>query len=107
MLKCVVCLNGSYFIFHLATILLFSFRKVASVSGDARRALDICRRAAEIAEAEGKAELVNMTHVNEALNLMITQPKVQAIKHCSFLEQLILQSIVGEVRFNLRGVAIK
>lgn len=59
--------------------------------------MDICRRAAEIAEAEGKFVLVNMTHVNEALNLMITQPKVQAIRRCSFLEQLILQSIVGEV----------
>ena len=27
-------------------------RKVASLSGDARRALDICRRATEIAQAE-------------------------------------------------------
>ena len=31
----------------------FASRKVAAVSGDARRALDICRRAVEIAEAEG------------------------------------------------------
>ena len=30
----------------------FASRKVAAVSGDARRALDICRRAVEIAEAE-------------------------------------------------------
>ncbi|KAF2746432.1 P-loop containing nucleoside triphosphate hydrolase protein [Sporormia fimetaria CBS 119925] len=30
----------------------FAARKVAAVSGDARRALDICRRAVEIAEAE-------------------------------------------------------
>ncbi|KAF5301134.1 hypothetical protein FQR65_LT08964 [Abscondita terminalis] len=72
-------------------------RKVASVSGDARRALDICRRAAEIAELEGKYTLVSMKHVNEALNSMITQPKVQAIKHCSNLEKLILQSVVAEV----------
>jgi len=28
-------------------------RKVASLSGDARRALDICRRAVEIAQTEG------------------------------------------------------
>ncbi|XP_072387921.1 origin recognition complex subunit 1-like isoform X2 [Diabrotica undecimpunctata] len=75
----------------------FVARKVASVSGDARRALDICRRAAEIAESEGKSQLVTMTHVNEALNAMITQPKVLAIKHCSKLEQLIMQSIVAEV----------
>ncbi len=32
----------------------FASRKVAAVSGDARRALDICRRAVEIAEAEGR-----------------------------------------------------
>ncbi|KRT86686.1 AAA protein [Oryctes borbonicus] len=72
-------------------------RKVASVSGDARRALDICRRAVEIAESEGANTLVSMNHVNEALNAMITQPKVKAIKHCSRLQQLILQSIVAEV----------
>ncbi|KAI9775477.1 MAG: Origin recognition complex, subunit 1 [Geoglossum umbratile] len=31
----------------------FASRKVAAVSGDARRALDICRRAVEVAELEG------------------------------------------------------
>jgi origin recognition complex subunit 1 len=33
----------------------FAARKVAAVSGDARRALDICRRAVEIAEAQAAA----------------------------------------------------
>lgn len=33
----------------------FASRKVAAVSGDARRALDICRRAVELAEAEAKS----------------------------------------------------
>ena len=33
----------------------FASRKVAAVSGDARRALDICRRAVELAEADAKA----------------------------------------------------
>nr|XP_023019413.1 origin recognition complex subunit 1 [Leptinotarsa decemlineata] len=75
----------------------FVSRKVASVSGDARRALDICRRAAEIAEREGKAQMVSMDHVNQALNAMITQPKIRAIKSCSRLEQVIMQSIVAEV----------
>ncbi|GJQ79166.1 putative origin recognition complex subunit [Trypoxylus dichotomus] len=72
-------------------------RKVASVSGDARRALDICRRAVEIAESEGPDTLVSMNHVNEALSAMITQPKVKAIKHCSRLQQLILQATVAEI----------
>jgi len=33
----------------------FAARKVAAVSGDARRALDICRRAVELAEADAKS----------------------------------------------------
>lgn len=37
----------------------FASRKVAAVSGDARRALDICRRAVELAEAEAKAADAN------------------------------------------------
>ena len=32
-------------------------RKVASLSGDARRALDICRRATEMAESEGATQI--------------------------------------------------
>ncbi len=35
----------------------FASRKVAAVSGDARRALDMCRRAVEIAEAESLQQL--------------------------------------------------
>lgn len=76
---------------------VFVLRKVASVSGDARRALDICRRAAEIAEKSGPQTLVSMVHVNEALNAMITQPKIQAIKRCSRLEKAILQAVIAEV----------
>lgn len=37
----------------------FASRKVAAVSGDARRALDICRRAVEIAESEVQSEQQN------------------------------------------------
>ncbi|XP_066249026.1 origin recognition complex subunit 1 [Euwallacea similis] len=72
-------------------------RKVASVSGDARRALDICRRAAEIAEAEGKGQLVNIMHINEALTAMITQPQVTTIRRSSRLQKLLLQAIVAEI----------
>src|ERR1700743_2024485 len=36
----------------------FASRKVAAVSGDARRALDICRRAVEIAEQVQKRQAV-------------------------------------------------
>merc|ERR1712130_811286 len=52
-------------------------RKVASLSGDARRALDICRRAAEMAEAAGK-ERIGLGHVTAAYQEMFTSPKIQA-----------------------------
>ena len=59
-------------------------RKVAAVSGDARRALDICRRSTEIAEVEGERkkgnQLVVMTHVNAALDEMFSSPKIVAIR---------------------------
>ena len=59
-------------------------RKVAAVSGDARRALDICRRSTEIAEVAGDKkngnQLVFMTHVNAALEEMFSSPKIVAIR---------------------------
>ncbi|XP_046590361.1 origin recognition complex subunit 1 [Neodiprion lecontei] len=71
-------------------------RKVAAVSGDARRALDICRRATELAEVNG-SDIVSIQDVNEALTEMIASPKVQAIRHCSEMEQMFLQSVCAEV----------
>lgn len=42
-----------------ADAIQFASRKVAAVSGDARRALDICRRAVEIAEQQASKQQVN------------------------------------------------
>lgn len=42
-----------------ADAIQFAARKVAAVSGDARRALDICRRAVELAEADAKTAVAN------------------------------------------------
>ncbi|XP_064542703.1 origin recognition complex subunit 1 [Drosophila montana] len=77
-------------------------RKVAAVSGDARRALDICRRATEIADSAepqpgGAPKCVTMLHVQQALAEMIASAKVQAIKNCSRLEQIFLQAVAAEV----------
>ncbi|XP_046823183.1 origin recognition complex subunit 1 [Vespa crabro] len=71
-------------------------RKVSAVSGDARRALDICRRATEITEIHGRKKVI-MEDVNEALLEMIENSKVQAIKHCSKMEQMFLQAVSAEV----------
>ncbi|KAG8535469.1 hypothetical protein GDO81_028462 [Engystomops pustulosus] len=59
-------------------------RKVAALSGDARRCLDICRRATEICEfsaKKGEASLVRMPHVMEALDEMFSSPYVMAIRY--------------------------
>lgn len=76
-------------------------RKVASVSGDCRRALDICRRSIEIAEGAANdadaAVLVSMGHVQQAFAEMISSSKVQAIKGCSKMEQFFLQAVEAEV----------
>lgn len=75
-------------------------RKIAAVSGDARRALDICRRATEIAEdtnIDGKQKVVvNLNHVQQALGEMISSGKIQAIKMCSKFEKLFLQAVSSE-----------
>lgn len=76
-------------------------RKVAAVSGDARRALDICRRATEIAEAgqktKGEIHIVSILDVQKALTEMIASAKMQAIKSCSKYEQMWLQAVCAEV----------
>nr|CAD7586794.1 unnamed protein product [Timema genevievae] len=69
-------------------------RKVASVSGDARRALDMCRRAVELTRDGG---VVTMAHVDQVLQEMIASPKIQAIKSCSLLEQKFLQAVAAEI----------
>ncbi|XP_043600537.1 origin recognition complex subunit 1 [Bombus pyrosoma] len=71
-------------------------RKVSAVSGDARRALDICRRAMEIAELRN-AETISLQDVSEAVSEMIASAKVQAIKHCSKVEKIFLLAVSAEV----------
>uniref|UniRef100_A0A668AWF7 Cell division control protein n=1 Tax=Myripristis murdjan TaxID=586833 RepID=A0A668AWF7_9TELE len=77
-------------------------RKVAALSGDARRCLDICRRATEICEHSApnpsSTGLVGMTHVMEALNEMFSSAYVTAIKCASVQEQLFLRAVIAEFR---------
>ncbi|XP_028404499.1 origin recognition complex subunit 1-like [Dendronephthya gigantea] len=78
-------------------------RKVAALSGDARRCLDICRRAVEIAEQEAissktKQQLVGMPHVEKALNEMFSSPKILAMKNLSMMEGYLLKSVLAEFR---------
>ncbi|BFZ00133.1 hypothetical protein BsWGS_03172 [Bradybaena similaris] len=75
-------------------------RKVAAVSGDARRALDICRRSTEIAESRAEeakeAAIVSMSDINAAVEEMFCSPKIMAIRNLAVQEQLFLKAIVAE-----------
>ncbi|XP_078417230.1 origin recognition complex subunit 1 [Cetorhinus maximus] len=75
-------------------------RKVAALSGDARRALDICRRAAEICEysaaQQAASSLVGMPHVVQALDEMFSSPYITAIRSASAQEQLFMRAVLAE-----------
>lgn len=73
-------------------------RKVAALSGDARRALDICRRATELAglDEHNKTQIVAMSHVDTALQEMCSAPKIVAIRNSSLHEKIFLRAILAE-----------
>ncbi|CAN4092009.1 unnamed protein product [Withania somnifera] len=86
----------------------FASRKVAAVSGDARRALEICRRAAELADyrvkklisipdsaAAGKM-LVRMADVDAAIQEMFQAPHIQVMRSSSKLSKIFLTAMVYE-----------
>ncbi|XP_026438291.1 origin of replication complex subunit 1B-like [Papaver somniferum] len=87
----------------------FASRKVAAISGDARRALEICRRAAEIADykikkssstpdfsSSGKNH-IGMAEVEAAIQEMFQAPHIQMIKSCSKLSKIFLVALVHEL----------
>lgn len=81
-------------------------RKVAAISGDARRVLDICRRAVDVAEAQFEAvrpgmqckQQVTLMNVNQALKDIFSSEKLTAITEASEQQRLLLQSIVQDFR---------
>uniref|UniRef100_A0A8D0QMG3 Origin recognition complex subunit 1 n=1 Tax=Sus scrofa TaxID=9823 RepID=A0A8D0QMG3_PIG len=77
-------------------------RKVAALSGDARRCLDICRRATEICESScqkpNSPGLVTTAHLLEAVDEMFSSSYITAIKNSSVLEQSFLRAILTEFR---------
>ncbi|KAI9074857.1 hypothetical protein K1719_043165 [Acacia pycnantha] len=87
----------------------FASRKVAAISGDARRALEICRRAAEIADyrikkphsnsdlAAAVKGLVAMVDVEAAIQEMFQAPHIQVMKSCSRLGKIFLTAMVHEL----------
>ncbi|CAK1584286.1 unnamed protein product [Parnassius mnemosyne] len=68
-------------------------RKVAAVSGDARRALALCARALELAGARG----AGLKEVQQALGEAASSAAVRAIRNCSPAERLMLRAVAAEV----------
>ncbi|KAI9819957.1 MAG: Origin recognition complex, subunit 1 [Pycnora praestabilis] len=102
----------------------FASRKVAAVSGDARRALDICRRAVEIAETENQTDdalpptpskkssndgfqnntveryrsQVTIGTVKRAINEATTSPIQQYLRCLPLSSKLFLAAVMARIR---------
>jgi Cdc6-like AAA superfamily ATPase len=84
----------------------FAARKVSAVSGDARRALDICRRAVEIVELrstdqeKGKPAPTHVTIgiITEAIQEMYSSPSIAFISSCSLHQKIFLVACMQRSR---------
>lgn len=65
-------------------------RKVAAVSGDARRALDICRRAAELPAED---EPVRISHIEQTIKEMTNSNIVRLIRCLPSFFQLSIHEV--------------
>ncbi|VEU24357.1 DEKNAAC105534 [Brettanomyces naardenensis] len=93
----------------------FASRKVASVSGDARRALMICIRAVEIAEMEFMSKpleekkkldskyTVTIMHIMKAVNETASSPISNYLGSLSFMSKMFLAAVL--LRMKRTGVA--
>ncbi|CAN0902122.1 Origin of replication complex subunit 1A [Linum grandiflorum] len=83
----------------------FASRKVAAISGDARRALEICRRAAEVADYRIKnlglshtgKTMVVFSDVEAAIEEMFQAPHIQVMRSCSKVGKIFLTAMVYEL----------
>ncbi|KAG0253795.1 Origin recognition complex, subunit 1, partial [Linnemannia exigua] len=77
----------------------FAARKVGAVSGDARRALDICRRAVEIDLGPAPdPEQVTIRTVDQAIKEMFASPNVRLIQTASLHQKLFLVALTARLR---------
>lgn len=92
----------------------FASRKVAAVSGDARRALDICRRAVEIAENDFQGDpttpskrstqdlmqrgRVTIVTIKKAINEATTNPVQQHLRALPLMSKLLMAALLLRIR---------
>lgn len=70
----------------------FAAMKVSSISGDARRVLDICRRAVELVEP--RARTARTDDVKEVIKSMQNSPTAAYLRELSFHERLMLAALL-------------
>ncbi|KAM0198082.1 hypothetical protein ACHAPI_004411 [Fusarium lateritium] len=93
----------------------FASRKVAAVSGDARRALDICRRAVELAEADAPSDpttpskrdpqtqpkglgRVTIATIKKAINEATSNPIQQHLRSLPLMSKLVMAALLLRIR---------
>ncbi|ESK86899.1 origin recognition complex subunit 1 [Moniliophthora roreri MCA 2997] len=70
----------------------FAAMSVSGITGDARRALDICRRAVELVRPTSKTAKIN--DVREVIKMMRASPTAAYLRECSLHERIMLASLV-------------
>ena len=83
----------------------FCARKIGSVSGDARRALDLCRRAVEIVEniKGNEPKRILIKHIEMAFVDLFSSPILRALKNLGFHQRTFLVAILRRVRADGRA----
>lgn len=76
--------------------LKFAAMKVASISGDARRVLDVCRRAAELVQPARRTARTD--DVKAVIKEMQNSPTAAYLRELSFHERVMLAALVKCVR---------
>ncbi|KAJ3783927.1 P-loop containing nucleoside triphosphate hydrolase protein [Lentinula aff. detonsa] len=74
----------------------FIAMKISSISGDARRALDICRRTLELMRPTGVAARTN--DVKDVIKEMQNSPTAAYLRECSLHERIMLASFIKCMR---------
>ncbi|KZP17716.1 P-loop containing nucleoside triphosphate hydrolase protein [Athelia psychrophila] len=74
----------------------FAAMKVSSISGDARRVLDICRRAVEQVQPGKRAATTN--DVKEVIKVMQNSPTAAYLRDCSLHERIMLAALIRVIK---------
>lgn len=77
----------------------YASARVAAVNGDARRVLDIARRAVEtVYNPQGNSPVVRMKDMTEVIKAMQNSPNAAFVRECSFVERVVLAAIIKCVK---------